>query len=180
MASPRPRFAWARACAHAHPPRRWRAHQRYLTCTRVHARKRIRACHAHWHVPKRRCIQNARARAARKWGEFWERLAFAYARVPARVHARAHARTHAQVYQNYDAIDMISFWAAGLDPSQPIAPELVGKDMCMWNYQSLPPPAGADLRYTYIKLAPHAGALCMRMQVPHWTVQLMAGAVVAF
>lgn len=39
-------------------------------------------------------------------------------------------------------IDLISIWAAGLMPSYPVPDNLKDKDMCVWSYQSLPPPAG--------------------------------------
>ena len=56
-----------------------------------------------------------------------------------------------KIFGGYSWIDIISSWAAGLLPSQPVPDHLKGKDMCMWNYQSLPPPPGPTKGVPYAR-----------------------------
>ena len=49
------------------------------------------------------------------------------------------------VLNGLDLIDVVSGIAGGLIPGAP--EEFVGMDMCVWNFQSLPPPPGPDGQY---------------------------------
>ena len=51
------------------------------------------------------------------------------------------------VFHAYDLIDYIAGYVGGLLPGINPPAELLGKDMCLWNFQSLPPPPGPDNQY---------------------------------
>jgi hypothetical protein len=85
--------------------------------------------------------------------------------IPAPAHAKAlRARTcwFSAGVQGYSLIDFVSAYSSGVYAMAKTPPELLGTDMCIWSFQALPPPPGADSQYHFNSSdAQKAAELCV-------------------